>query len=376
MKIAFGIGELSGDIFAASLIKYIKSNYPDIQIIGITGPNCFKQGLFSKFNIRSLSKRGFFEVIFNLRKLTKFRSEFLHYLYAEKPDIYIGIDAPDFNFYIEKKLKSKHIKVFHYVCPSVWAWRSSRIKKFNSYFDHLFTIFFHEKNFLKTFGYKSHTYVGHPLANEIPFKPNYKKSLDKLKIDHKGKIIALLPGSRNSEVLWNTEVLIQTAENVTKKYNNLLFLITVTSKENLIFINKKIYDLNLQNIKTIHGHSHDILNVSDVAIIASGTATLEAVFYKTPLVVFYKLSSISYWLFKILLRSKFISLPNILSGKSIVPELIHKKANVENISNEIERLLNQSALRKKQTEEFKKIHKMHMLNTNELICKKIFSECI
>ncbi|MDC0626747.1 lipid-A-disaccharide synthase [Methylophilaceae bacterium] len=374
MKIAFGIGELSGDIFAASLIKYIKSNYPDIQIIGITGPNCFKQGLFSKFNINSLSKRGFFEVIFNLRKLTKFRSEFLHYLYTEKPDIYIGIDAPDFNFYIEKKLKSKHIKVFHYVCPSVWAWRSSRIKKFNSYFDHLFTIFFHEKNFLKIFDYKSHTYVGHPLANEIPFKSNYKKSLDKLKIDHKGKIIALLPGSRNSEVLWNTEVLLQTAENVTKKYNNILFLIPVTSKDNLIFINKKIYDLSLQNIKTIHGHSHDILNVSDVAIIASGTATLEAVFYKTPMVVFYKLSSISYWLFKILLKSKFISLPNILSGKSIVPELIHKKANVENISNEIERLLNQSALRKKQTEEFKKIHKIHMLNTNELICKKLFSK--
>jgi lipid-A-disaccharide synthase len=161
---------------------------------------------------------------------------------------------------------------------------------------------------------------------------------------------------------------------VTKKYNNLLFLIPVTSKDNLIFINKKIYDLNLQNIKTIHGHSHDILNVSDVAIIASGTATLEAVFYKTPMVVFYKLSSISYWIFKILLKSKFISLPNILSGKSIVPELIHKKANVKNISNEIERLLNQSALRKKQTEEFKKIHKMHMLNTNELICKKIFSK--
>ena len=374
MKIAIGIGELSGDIFAASLIKYIKSNYPHIQIVGITGPNCFKQGLFSKFNISSLSKRGFFEILFNLRKLTKFRSDFMEYLNTEKPDIYIGIDAPDFNFFIEKKLKSKNVKVFHYVCPSVWAWRSSRIKKFNSYFDHLFTIFFHEKKFLNKFGYKKQTYVGHPLANEIPFKPDYQKALDKLKIDHKGKIIALLPGSRNSEVLWNTEVLIGTAEKLSKKYSNLLFLIPVTSKENLNFINKKIYDLNLENIKTIHGHSHDILNVSDVAIIASGTATLEAVFYKTPLVVFYRLSSISYWIFKLLLKSKFISLPNILSGKSIVPELIHKKANIENISYEIERLLNQSTLRKNQIEEFKKIHKLHMSNTNQLICKKIFSK--
>jgi len=374
MKIAVGIGELSGDIFAASLIKYIKSNYSNIQIIGITGPNSFKQGLLSKFNISSLSKRGFFEVLFNLRKLTKFRSEFLDYLYAEKPDIYIGIDSPDFNFFIEKKLKSKNVKVFHYVCPSVWAWRSSRIKKFNSYFDHLFTIFFHEKKFLNTFGYKKHTYVGHPLANEVSFKPNYKNAIDKLKINHKGKIVALLPGSRNSEVIWNTEVLIGTAENLTKKYSNLLFLIPVTSKENLIFMNKKIYDLNLQNVKTIHGHSHDILNASDAAIVASGTATLEAVFYKTPLVVFYRLSSISYWIFKLFLKSKFISLPNILSGKDTVPELIHKKANIENISYEIEKLLNQSALRKKQIEEFKKIHKLHTLNTNELICKKIFSK--
>jgi lipid-A-disaccharide synthase len=374
MKIAFGIGELSGDIFAASLIKYIKSNYPDIKIIGITGPNSFKQGLVSKFNISSLSKRGFFEVLFNLRKLTKFRSEFLDYLNDEKPDIYIGIDAPDFNFYIEKKLKSRNVKVFHYVCPSVWAWRSSRIKKFNSYFDHLFTIFFHEKNFLNSFGYKKHTYVGHPLANEIPFKPDYKKALDRLKINHKGKIIALLPGSRNSEVLWNAEVLIRTANKLTKDYNNLLFLIPVTSKENLIFISKKIYDLSLQNIKTIHGHSHDILNASDVAIVASGTATLEAAFYKTPLVVFYRLSSISYWIFKILLKSKFISLPNILSGKKIVPELVHKKANIDNISNEIEKLLNQSNLRKNQIDEFNKLHKTHMLNTNQLICKKIFSK--
>ena len=374
MKIAIGIGELSGDIFAASLIKHIKSNYPNIQIIGITGPNSFKQGLLSNFNINSLSKRGFFEVLFNFRKLTKFRSEFLDYLNAEKPDIYIGIDAPDFNFFIEKKLKLNNVKVFHYVCPSVWAWRSSRIKKFNSYFDHLFTIFFHEKKFLNRFGFKKYTYIGHPLAHEIPFIPNHKEALNKLKIAHKGKIIALLPGSRNSEVIWNTEVLIGTAENLTKKYNNLLFLIPVTSKENLFFINKKIYDSNLKNIKTIHGHSHDILNVSNTAIIASGTATLEAVFFKTPLVVFYRLSSISYWIFKLLLKSKFISLPNILSGKNIVPELIYKKANIENISYEIEKLLNQSALRKKQIEEFKKIHKLHILNTNELICKKIFSK--
>ncbi|EDZ64291.1 lipid-A-disaccharide synthase [beta proteobacterium KB13] len=374
MKIAIGIGELSGDIFAASLIQYIKSNYPNIEIIGITGPNSFKQGLLSNFNISSLSKRGFFEVLFNLRKLTKFRSKFLDYLNTEKPDIYIGIDAPDFNFFIEKKLKSKNVKVFHYVCPSVWAWRSARVTKFNSYFDHLFTIFFHEKKFLNTLGFKKHTYVGHPLANEIPFKPNYKKALDKLKIDRKRKIVALLPGSRNSEVIWNTKVLIGTAENLAKKNSNLLFLIPVTSKENLIFINKKIYNLNLQNIKIIHGHSHDILNASDIAVIASGTATLEAVFYKTPMVVFYKLSSISYWIFKLLLKSKFISLPNILSGKNIVPELIHKKANVENLSYEIERLLKQSTLRKKQIEEFKKIHKLHMSNTNELICKKLFSK--
>ena len=193
-----------------------------------------------------------------------------------------------------------------------------------------------------------------------------------MNINHKGKIIGLLPGSRPSEVVWNTDVLLNAAVLLSKKYKNLLFLVPVTSKDNLYLIQKKIFETKIKNIQLIHGHSHDILNISDIAIIASGTATLEAVFFKTPMVVYYKLSSLSYFLFKFLLKSKYISLPNILSNMPLVSELIHKKATPENIAIEASKLIDDVSYRKKLIKEFKDIHKRHRLNTNELICNQLF----
>jgi len=372
VKIAIGIGELSGDIFAANLIKYIRKNYPNIEIIGITGPNSYKQGLASKFNISSLSVRGYFDVIFNLQSILKFRNNFLNFLLNEKPDIYLGIDAPDFNFFIERKLKEKGIKTYHMVCPSVWAWRANRIRKFKKTFDYLFSIFDHEKKFLKLHKFKNFSYVGHPLAQDIPLLPNVNKSKKILNINHKGKIIGLLPGSRPSEVVWNTDVLFKATVLLSKRYKNLLFLVPVTSKNNLSFIQKKLFETKIKNIQLIHGHSHDILNISDIAIIASGTATLEAVFFKTPMVVYYKLSSLSQFLFKFLLNSKYISLPNILSNKALVSELIHKQATPENIAIEASKLIDDVSHRHQLIKEFKDIHKRHRLNTNELICNQLF----
>jgi len=372
VKIAIGIGELSGDIFAANLIKYIRENYPNIEIIGITGPNSYKQGLASKFNISSLSVRGFFDVIFNLQSILKFRNNFLNFLLNEKPDMYLGIDAPDFNFFIERKLKKKGIKTFHMVCPSVWAWRANRVKSFNKTFDHLFTIFDHENKFLKLHKFKNFSYVGHPLAKDIPILPDVNQSKKRLNITHKGKIIGLLPGSRPSEVAWNTDVLIKASFLLSKKYKNLLFLVPITSKNNLNLIQNKLFETKIKNIRLVHGHSHDILNISDVAIIASGTATLEAVFFKTPMVVYYKLSSLSHFLFKFLLKSKYISLPNILSNKSLVSELIHKQATPQNITFEVSKLIDDLSHCKVLIKEFKDIHKRHRFNTNEIICNKLF----
>jgi lipid-A-disaccharide synthase len=374
MKIAFGIGELSGDLIASSLIKHIKIKYPNVKIIGITGPNSQKAGLESKFNISDLSKRGFFEVLFNLLELLKFKKKFIDFLDREKPDIYIGVDAPDFNFPIEKVLKKKNIKVYHFVCPSVWAWRSKRIKEFKKTFDHLFCIFNHEKSYLFSKNFKNNTFVGHPLAKNIPLNTNKSSSRKKLQINHKGKVIALMPGSRSSEVIWNTEVLLEASKILSKKLPNLLFLIPITTKENLNFIQKKIFDLNidLRNIKLIYGHSHDVLKASDFAAIASGTATIEAVFFKTPMVIFYKMSLLSYLIFKMLLRSKFIGLPNIISNQQIAKELIYHKASANNISDEILKLIENKNLQKKLKFEFTKLHKKHSLDTNAMICKKIF----
>jgi lipid-A-disaccharide synthase len=372
VKIAIGIGELSGDLIASGLIKHIQKNYPDTQIIGITGPNCQKIGLKSSFNISELSVRGFFEVIYNYKRLSRFRNNFLNYLYEQKPDIYLGIDAPDFNFYIEKRLKRLGIKTYHMVCPSIWAWRKSRYKNFKKTFDHLFCIFAHEVKFLKNLKVKNFSFVGHPLANTFPILPEKKTSRDKLKLKHNGKIIALLPGSRNSEVVWNTDILLKTVQILNKELPNLLFMIPVTTSKNLYYLKYKKHTLGIDNITLIHGHSHDILNVADISIVASGTATLEAVFLKKPMIIFYKLSSISYLLFKALLKSKFIGLPNILANKLVSPEFVHKKASAEVISSKVLEMLNDSKYLKNIKTEFTKIHKAHKLDTNELICKKFF----
>ena len=198
------------------------------------------------------------------------------------------------------------------------------------------------------------------------------QSKKRLNITHKGKIIGLLPGSRPSEVAWNTDVLIKASFLLSKKYKNLLFLVPITSKNNLNLIQNKLFETKIKNIRLVHGHSHDILNISDVAIIASGTATLEAVFFKTPMVVYYKLSSLSHFLFKFLLKSKYISLPNILSNKSLVSELIHKQATPQNITFEVSKLIDDLSHCKVLIKEFKDIHKRHRFNTNEIICNKLF----
>ena len=227
-KIAIVAGEASGDLIASQLMLEINQKFKNVEYVGVGGPMMKNNGLNSFFDYKILSIHGYLDAIRSIFKLLISRNNLIKYLISEKPDIYIGIDAPDFNFYIEKTLKKNKVKVFHYVSPSVWAWRKKRIHLMKEYMNHLFLVFPHEVKIFKSIKMPS-TYVGHPLASIIPLKPNTLLSRKKIGIKADCIVISILPGSRSSEVKWNLDIMLGSANIIQSKLNNVLFSI-VTSQ--------------------------------------------------------------------------------------------------------------------------------------------------
>ncbi|MDG2252025.1 MAG: lipid-A-disaccharide synthase [Methylophilaceae bacterium] len=365
-KIALVAGEPSGDLIASQLMLEINKKFKNIEYVGIGGPMMHKNGLISFFDYKILGIHGYIDAIKNIFKLLILRRNLIKYLLDQKPDIYIGIDAPDFNFYIEKTLKKNKVMVFHYVSPSVWAWRKNRIYSMKSYMNHLFLVFPHEIKIFKSIKLPS-TYVGHPLAKIIPLKPNSLLSKKKVGVPETSFIISILPGSRSSEVKSHLDIMLSSAMIIQNKMKNVLFLIPCNNKENFEKINNSIFRHNALNIRTIIGHSHDVINASDFVIVASGTATLETALYKKPMLIIYKTS---WWSWQILRRMKlipWIGLPNILLNKLISPELVQKRVNSEEIANEALKIINNKKYKASIIKEFIELHKSLRRNTSTLI---------
>ena len=365
-KIALVAGEPSGDLIASELMLEINQKFKNIEYVGVGGPMMKKNGLNSFFDYKVLAIHGYIDAIKNIVKLLILRRNLIKYLIDQKPDIYIGIDAPDFNFFIEKTLKKNKVKVFHYVSPSVWAWRKSRIYLMKSYMNHLFLVFPHEIKIFKSIRLPS-TYVGHPLAKIIPLKPNSLLSKKRIGIRGTNFVISILPGSRSSEVKFHLDIMLSSAVIIQNKIENILFVIPCNSKENFIKINNSILKHKQLNIKPIIGHSHDVINASDFVIVASGTATLEAALFKKPMLIIYKTS---WWSWQILRRMKiipWIGLPNILLNKLISPELIQRKVNPEEIANVAMKIINNKKYKTLIINEFTELHKSLRRNTSALI---------
>jgi len=366
VKIAIVAGEASGDLVASQLMLEINQIFNNVLYIGVGGPMMKKNGLNSFFDYKILGIHGYTEALKNIVKLFISRNNLIKYLINEKPDIYIGIDAPDFNFFIEKTLKKNNIKVFHYISPSVWAWRKKRIHSMKNYMDHLFLVFPHEIKIFKSIKMPS-TYVGHPLASIIPLRPSALVSKKKIGIQGKNFVISILPGSRSSEVKWHLDIMLRSAIIIQSKLKNILFVIPCNNKENFEKIKSGIRKHGSLNIKPIIGHSHDAINASDFVIVASGTATLESALFKKPMLIIYKTS---WWSWQILRRMKlipWIGLPNILLNKLISPELIQDRANPEEIANEALKIINDKHYKKLIKKEFIGLHKSLRRNTSILI---------
>ncbi len=347
-KIAMVAGEASGDLLGYHLIQELKSVHPDIQIFGIAGPKMMSLGAKSLYPIERLSVRGYLEVFRHLWGLLKLRKELLKQILIQKPDVFIGIDAPDFNFWLEKKLKAKGISTIHYVSPSIWAWRKNRIHSIKRAVSHILALFPFEPALYQQIGVPV-TYIGHPLADALPMEPDVAQTREKLKLKKSSVVIALLPGSRQSEVIFHAELMLETAISferlMRENGKNVQFLVPLVTRETRDIFQNAWHQLLTQkpdieiDMQIMFGHAHEAMIAADAIVVASGTATLEAALLKKPMVITYKMSNMSWQLLKRMRLQPYVGLPNILAGEFIVPELLQKDANPEQIAQTLYNLL-------------------------------------
>lgn len=350
--IALVAGEASGDILGAGLMAALKQQHPNIQFIGVGGPKMEAEGLASMFPMERLSIMGLVEVLGRLAELVKRRAKLVKNIIAAKPDVFIGIDAPDFNLGIELKLRKAGIKTIHYVSPSVWAWKQKRVFKIKKACDLVLTLFPFEAKF-----YEKHEvpvcFVGHPLADTIPLQINRETAKRELGIAQDDLVVALMPGSRGGEVSRLAPVFLETAVIILKQYPQAKFVLPCANQQRKEQVEELLKAYQLP-ITLLEGNSRQALTACDVVLIASGTATLEALLYERPMVVAYKLAPLTFWIAKRVVKTPYISLPNILAGRLLVPEMIQDKAKPEALFKELQPLLEGNS--KEQTDNFKAIH--------------------
>ncbi|KJK02098.1 lipid-A-disaccharide synthase [Pseudomonas sp. 21] len=352
LRVALVAGEASGDILGSGLMQALKQRHPDIEFIGVGGPRMQAEGLQSHFPMERLAVMGLVEVLGRLRELLRRRKDLVKMLIAAKPDVFIGIDAPDFNLNIELKLRRAGIRTVHYVSPSVWAWRQKRVLKIKEACDLMLALFPFEARF-----YEEHAvpvrFVGHPLANTIPLEADRAGARERLGLPQDAAVVALLPGSRGGEVGKLGALFLDTAQRLLQGRPGLRFVLPCASPERRVQIEEMLAGRDLP-VQLLDGASHEALAACDAVLIASGTATLEALLYKRPMVVAYKVAPMTYRILKRLVKSPYISLPNLLAGRLLVPELIQDAATPEALATTLLPLLADGSV---QTESFDAIHR-------------------
>ena len=373
-KIAIVAGEASGDLLGAHLIATLNQKRSDLMFFGIAGPKMQREGAQSLFPLEKLSVRGYIEVLTHLYGLLKLRRNLLNQILAEKPAVFIGIDAPDFNFWLEKKLKKHGIPTIHYVSPSIWAWRGGRINKIKHAVTHMLALFPFEAPLYEKVGLPV-TFIGHPLADEIPLKPNTKAARELLKLEKNSLVVAMLPGSRQSEVQQHAELFVKTAQLISEQNANAVFLVPLITRQTRTIFETALYKNHNEalNLQILFGHAHDAMEAADIVIVASGTATLEAALLKRPMVITYHMPTLSWWMLKRMNYLPYVGLPNILAGKFLVPELLQHEATPEKLADAVTRLLSDAENLKNIKQEFTQIHTSLKQNAAEKAANVVLS---
>ena len=362
LRVAIVAGEVSGDILAAGLMRELRALCPHIEFIGIAGPQMQQEGIISLFEMEELAVMGLVEVLGRLPRLLSVRHQLIRTLLQDPPDLYIGVDAPDFNLGVEAKLKRHGIRTVHYVSPSVWAWRQSRIHKIKAATDLVLAFLPFEKAF-----YDQHAapcrFVGHTMADAIPLVSDRDAACQRLGLDPVQRYLAVLPGSRQAEVEMLAPVFLAACQRLQATDPALRYIVPlVNARRRAQFEAYLAATAPELPITLFDGQARDVMAASSAILLASGTATLEAMLVKRPMVVAYRVKPFTFWLAEKLVNIRTFSLPNLLAGRHLVPELIQDECTAERIAHQVETLLNSdnSAL----LSEFTRLHQLIRCNAD------------
>ena len=357
MRIGIVAGESSGDLLGAAVIRALRAKHRGLEFYGIAGPRMIAEGAKTLYPLEKLSVRGYVEVLKHLPEILRIRRELATRFLEDRPRLYIGVDAPDFNLGLERRLKAGGIPTVQYVAPAVWAWRPERLRHLARAVDHTLGIFPIEEEIFRKAGLPF-TYVGHPFADAMPRSPDRIDARAQLRIPSSVTAVALLPGSRAAEIERHADLFIETARLLAKSRPEARFFVPLATRETRARFDERLFALDTAelSITTLFGHARLALQAADVAIVASGTATLEAALSRCPTVITYRVPPVTHWLMKRKALLPFVGLPNILAGEQLLPELIQEQATPENLARAALDWLENPEAREQLRERVEKLH--------------------
>ena len=356
MRIGVLAGEASGDMLGARVLAALRQRFPELLVEGIGGPLMEAQGLRSMAPVERLSVMGLVEPLLRLPELLRIRREVLAHFTANPPDLFLGIDSPDFNLRLEQQLRARGVTTAHLVSPSVWAWRAGRVRRIKRAVDLMLCLFPFE-----TAIYRQHAvpaqFVGHPLADEITLQPDRAAARHALGLAPTARVLALLPGSRGGEVRLLAPLFLQTAALLRQADPDLALVLPAASPAREEQLQRLLADTATAGVTLVRGRSREVIAASDAVLLASGTATLEAALLRRPMVVAYRMGALSWLLLKQLVKTPYVALPNILAGRALVPELLQGSATPAAMAQALQPLLSGGAAAQAQLEAFDAIRR-------------------
>ncbi|AFJ48246.1 lipid-A-disaccharide synthase [Shimwellia blattae] len=365
LTIALVAGETSGDILGAGLIRAIKSRVPDARFVGVAGPLMQAEGCEAWYEMEELAVMGIVEVLGRLRRLLHIRADLTRRFSALQPDVFVGIDAPDFNITLEGKLKARGIKTIHYVSPSVWAWRQKRVFKIGRSTNLVLAFLPFEKAFYDKFHVPCR-FIGHTMADAMPLDPDKNAARDALGIPHNARCLAILPGSRSAEVEMLSADFLNTASLLRQRWPELEVVVPlVNAKRRAQFEQIKAQVAPDLNVHLLDGRAREAMIASDAALLASGTAALECMLAKCPMVVGYRMKPFTFWLAKRLVKTEYVSLPNLLARRELVKELLQDECQPEALAAALAPLLEGGEASLAMHDIFRALHKEIRCNADQ-----------
>lgn len=364
IRIAMIAGELSGDLLGAGVIRELKQHLTNVEFIGVGGPQMLKEGFHSLIDISELSVMGISDVLRRYPQLYLIRERLLREWTINRPDVFIGIDYPDFNLSVEARLKKQNIKTIHLVSPKVWAWRQKRVHLIKKAVDLVLTLFPFEEAFYQQHGVSAQ-FIGHPLADLIEINPSHSTLRKKYNYQPDDIVMAALPGSRAGEIKYMGPLFLKVMQKIAVERSHVHFIVPIACQELYpVFFRQFQTEYDHLKIQIIHGNAREAMAISDVVLTKSGTATLEAMLLKRPMVVAYKWSKLTHAIIAPQVKVPYIALPNLLANQKLIPEFVQEKADVDSIADSVLNLLD-SSNHSELIKQFTDIHHTLRQNANE-----------